>query len=139
MDNPAPLPPPGNAPERLGLAARLFNEEVAIPVQLSAAASSDTDDPAMADVGATPFTNSIPQIDHWDQLIADGNCPDQVARMKAESLAAIQLDTSQAMESFLSQVASDLPSQAIANSSSPAAIVTQATQVDLASDLYHCS
>ena len=59
--------------------------------------------------------------------------------MKAESLAVIQLDTSQAMESFLSQVASDLPTQAIPNSSSPAAIVTQATQVDLTSSLYHCS
>ena len=92
MDNlPAPLPPPGNAPERLSLAARLFQEEMAIPVQLSAAAPSDTDDPAMAVDGSTPFTNSIPQIDHWDQLIMDGNCPDQVARMKAESSATLQL------------------------------------------------
>ena len=83
MDNPAALPPPGHAPhERSALATRLFQDEMAIPVHLNAAASSDTDNSAMVDVGGAPFTNSINQVDHWDQLIADGNCPEVVARMK---------------------------------------------------------
>ena len=148
MDNPASLPLPGIAPSapleewREALATRLFQDEMAIP----AAASSDTVNTAMVDVAGVPLANSISQVDHfpsfenhWDQLIADGTSPEVVAQIKADSMATVQLDTSQAMESFLSQVASDLPSQAIANSSSPAAIVTQANQVDLASDLYHSS
>ena len=149
MDNPASLPPPGSAPLeewREALATRLFQDEMAIPVHLNAAASSDIVNTAMVDVAGAPLANSISQVDHfpsfeshWDQLVADGTSPEVVAQIKADSLAAVQLDTSQAMESFLSQVASDLPTQAIPNSSSPAAIVTQATQVDLASDLYHCS
>ena len=64
---PPPLPSPGSAQERLRLAARLFDDAMAIPVQLP----SDTDDTAMA-VDATPFTNSIPKVDHWEQSVFGG-------------------------------------------------------------------
>ena len=148
MDNPAAsLPPPGIAtapPEewREALSTRLFQDESTIP----AAASSVTANTAMVDVADVPLANSTNQVDHfpafeshWDQLIADGTSPEVVAQIEADSDATVQLDTSQAMETFLSQVASDLPSQAFANSSSSAAIVTQASQVNLAADLYHSS
>ena len=66
MDNSASLPPPGNAPlAREALATRLFQDEMAIPVHVNAAASSDTDNTAMVDVAGAPLANSISQVDHF--------------------------------------------------------------------------
>ena len=128
MDTPAaPLPPPGNAPPpstappeewREALSTRLFQDESTIP----AAASSDTANTAMVDVADVPLANSTNQVDHfmdnlWEKLIVDGTSPEVVAQIKADSDATVQLDTSQAMDTFVATV---LPNQAIANSSFPA-------------------
>ena len=78
--------PTSPAPVRSNLAYRLFNDAMAIPAQFD----SDTDNAAMA-VDATPFTNSIPETDYWDQLVLDGNEHGFVAAMRAEALATTKL------------------------------------------------
>ena len=86
----SPLSP---APVRSNLACRLFDDVMVVP----AALDSDTDNAAMA-VDATPFTNTIPKTDYWEQLVLDGNEPELVATMRAEALATTRLDISNALD-----------------------------------------
>ena len=131
----SPTPP---APVRSNLACRLFNDATAIPAHLD----SDTDNAAMA-VDATPFTNSIPETDYWEQLVLEGNEPEFVAAMGAEALATTKLDTSHALDAWLLEDQSNVPPQLsscpAAIAPTPAATVIPVTEVDFKPSRNFCT